>query len=73
MPVKTISFNNHDFAIERYLCISENHLDDVNVWYDIDVVKTQIGERLTDNEDLIGADMIPIAFLFDGDFVCLDY
>lgn len=75
IPVKnTITFNNHDFAIERFLCILENYQDDdVNGWYDIGVIETQIGERLTDNEDLIGAEIIPIAFLFAGDFVCLDY
>lgn len=37
------------------------------------MIETQIGERLTDNEDLIGAEVIPIAFLFAGDYVCLDY
>ena len=35
--------------------------------------KSQIGERLTDNEDLIGVEVLPIAELFAGDYVCLDY
>lgn len=34
---------------------------------------TQLEDRLTENEDLIGADFIPIAVLFAGDFVCLDF
>lgn len=75
VPVKnTLSFNNHAYAVERFLCILENYQDDdVNGWYDIGVTETQIGERLTDNEDLIGAEVIPIALLFAGDFVCLDF
>lgn len=42
-------------------------------WYDISVVESQIGERLTDNEDLIGIEVLPIAELFVGDYVCLDF
>lgn len=41
--------------------------------YDIDVTLTQLEDRLTDNEDLIGVDILPIAALFAGDFVCLDF
>lgn len=32
-----------------------------------------IDERLIDDEDLIGVNIIPIAALFSGDFVCLDF
>ncbi|MDN8588354.1 SMI1/KNR4 family protein [Paenibacillus sp. 11B] len=32
-----------------------------------------MGDRLTDNEDLVGMNVIPIAALFSGDFICLDY
>lgn len=39
----------------------------------ISVVLTQIDERLTDNPDTLGGELIPIAILFAGDFVCLDY
>lgn len=74
VPIKnTISFNNHDFVIGRFLCILDNYQDDVNGWNDMSVTESKIGERLTDNEDLIGAATISIAFLFAGDFVCLDY
>ena len=41
--------------------------------YHIPVVESQIGERLTSNPDLIGCETIPIAELFAGDYVCLDY
>lgn len=41
--------------------------------YDIDVTLTRIEERLTDNADLVGVDLLPIAILFAGDYLCLDY
>lgn len=41
--------------------------------YDIDVIHTQLDERLSANEDLVGYDMVPIAQIFAGDYVCLDY
>ncbi|MEI7026052.1 SMI1/KNR4 family protein [Paenibacillus sp. y28] len=64
----------NEFVVERFLCLLDNcEDDDVNGWYDLSVVLTQLGERLTDNEDLIGAELIPIAALFAGDFLCLDY
>jgi len=39
----------------------------------MEVVLSQIDTRLTDDENLIGANVIPIAALFAGDFVCLDF
>lgn len=42
-------------------------------WYDIAVVLSQIDTRLTDNPDLMGDELIPIAELFAGDYICLDY
>lgn len=42
--------------------------------YEIGVVMTQLGARLCDDEDWIGgSQIVPIAALFAGDFVCLDY
>ncbi|MCU7744059.1 SMI1/KNR4 family protein [Priestia sp. YIM B13446] len=69
----TFECNNRGYALERFLCIVddiENHPKGI---YDIDVVFSQIGERLTDNEDLLGAEVLPIASVFAGDFVCLDF
>ncbi len=64
---------NVNHVIIRFLCI----LDDANIgpdgWFDISVVDAQIGERLTDNEDVIGIDVLPIAELFAGDYLCLDF
>ena len=61
------------YVIERFLCILKNASDNQNGWYDISVVESQIGERLTSNEDLIGVEVLPIAALFAGDYLCLDF
>ncbi|MGG3891376.1 SMI1/KNR4 family protein [Metabacillus fastidiosus] len=75
VPITNIfTHNEHDYIVERFLCIlEESEADEINGWYDIEVTITQIGERLTDNEDLIGMNVVPIAALFAGDFVCLDF
>lgn len=65
--------NEHDYTITRFLCMLNNVQETSNGWYDISVVESQIGERLTGNEDLIGVDVLPIAALSTGDYVCLDY
>ncbi|MFE4351776.1 SMI1/KNR4 family protein [Peribacillus butanolivorans] len=65
--------NNHEYAIDRFLCLLKTPRDNTLGMYDMDVTLTQLEDRLTDNEDLIGADILPIAVLFAGDFVCLDF
>ena len=65
--------NNREYVIERFLCLLKTPCDNTFGMYDIDVTLTQLEERLTDNEDLIGADILPIAVLFAGDFICLDF
>lgn len=65
--------NSHRYAITRFLCILKNVKQGTGGWYDISVVESQIGERLTDNEDLIGIEVLPIAELFSGDYLCLDF
>lgn len=37
------------------------------------ILLSQVEERLTDNPDLVGYEMIPIAAMFAGDFVSLDF
>lgn len=75
VPITNVfSHNQHQYVIERFLCLLEDsESDELNGWYDIEVTIAQIGERLTDNEDLIGMNVVPIAVLFAGDFVCLDF
>jgi hypothetical protein len=60
--------------IERMLClIPEPQNDQTNGWYDLTVIVTQLDTRLIDDENLVGMNVIPIAALFAGDFVCLDF
>lgn len=66
--------NQQEYIIEKFLCIlDDSESDPINGWYDIEVTITQIGDRLTDNEDLVGMNVVPIAALFLGDFICLDF
>jgi len=70
---KSFTANHRSYAIERFLCILEDtNSNDFGV-YDIDVTLTRIEDRLTDNEDLIGVELLPIATLFSGDYLCLDF
>nr|WP_235794763.1 SMI1/KNR4 family protein [Virgibacillus sp. NKC19-16] len=59
--------------MDRFLCVLENTEENDYGVYDIDVTLTRIEVRLTDNEDLVGVDLLPIAILFAGDYLCLDY
>lgn len=47
--------------IVSFLCILENTEQNKLGFYDIDVVLSQIEERPTDNEDLAGCELLPIA------------
>lgn len=58
--------------IVRFLCVMDN-TDDDYACYDINVVLTQVDERIISNPDLLGYEIIPIADLFAGDLLCLDY
>lgn len=70
---KSFKCNNRNCVVIRFLCILKNVQENQNGWHDISVVESQIGERLTNNEDLIGVEVLPIAELFAGDYVCLDF
>ena len=73
-PSKNLfSLTNRSFLIERFLSILENTKDNPLGMYDIDVVMSQLDERLFVHEDILGFELIPIAALFGGDFVCLNY
>lgn len=63
----------HAYAIDRFLSVLSDYETNRLGCYDIGVVLTQVGYRLTDNEDLIGAEKLPIAALFAGDLLCLDF
>ncbi len=59
--------------IERFLCIAHSTAPSSSRLYDIAVVHSQISERLNDQPDEPGCALIPIAAVFGGDFLCLDY
>lgn len=70
---KSFDCNRHSYAVTRFLCVLKDVEETEDGWYDIGVVESEIGERLTDNEDLIGIEVLPVAELFAGDYVCLDF
>lgn len=73
-PSKNLfSLRNRFFLIERFLCILENTKDNPLGMYDIDVVMSQLDERLFVHEDILGFELIPIVALYGGDFLCLNY
>lgn len=69
-------YNGHEYAIERFLCLLDDDLRDQledESWSEIRVVMTELDEFLVDDEDQTGMTIVPIAVLFAGDYVCLDY
>ena len=60
-------------VVERFLCILEDTRNHPLGVYDIDVVLTQLDDRLLYQDDILGVELLPIATLFGGDFICLDY
>ncbi|MCP1422288.1 SMI1/KNR4 family protein [Paenibacillus xylanexedens] len=69
----SFSCNSHNYLITRFLCILEDPTDNGFGIFDIDATKSQLDERLIDDEDLIGVSLLPVAVLFSGDFICLDF
>ena len=73
-PSKNLfSLTNRSFLIERFLCVLEDSKNNPLGIYDIDVVMSQLDERLFVHEDILGFELVSIAALFGGDFVCLNY
>ena len=73
-PSKNLfSLRNRSFLIERFLCKLENTKDNPLGMYDIDVVMSQLDERLFVHEDILGFELIPIVAMYGGDFLCLNY
>ena len=67
------NFHENEKVIERFLAILDISVDRMENVYDIGVVSTQLEGRIVFDEDFVGLQLIPIAALFGGDFVCLDY
>lgn len=70
---KSFSCSEGNYKVERFLCILKDLNENEFGWYDISVVESQIGERLTSNEELIGIELLPIAKLLKNDYLCLDF
>lgn len=75
VPEKNVFvYKDEEYVVERFLCLLDSYKSDEKYGiYDIRVVLTQLDARITDDPDLVGANIIPIASLFAGDFVCLDF
>ena len=70
---RTFMAGGRQWVIDRFLCLLLDPEDHPLGEYDIGVTWSQLFDRLTSDPDGVGASMVPIAVLFAGDFVCLDY
>lgn len=66
-------FGNNEKVIDCFLAILAISGEKPEEVYDIGVVSTQLEGRIVFDEDYVGMQLIPIAALFGGDFVCLNY
>ena len=74
MPSKRyFHFGDNEKVIDRFLAILAISGEKPEEVYDIGVVSTQLEGRIVFDEDYVGMQLIPIAALFGGDFVCLNY
>ena len=66
-------FEHNEKVIDRFLAILAISGEKTEEDYDIGVVSTQLEGRIVFDEDNVGMQLISIAALFGGDFVCLNY
>ena len=66
-------FGNNEKVIDRFLAILAISGEKTEEAYDIGVVSTQLEGRIVFDEDNVGMQLIPIAALYGGDFLCLNY
>ncbi|KNY28312.1 SMI1/KNR4 family protein [Pseudobacteroides cellulosolvens] len=66
-------YNNHVYVIDRFLCMLEKSSSHKYGEYDINAVCTMLDARLIYDEDLIGYELVPIAVLFAGNFLVLNF
>lgn len=62
-----------DFLIHRFLTFVSDLKSDPDGWADVSVVATQLDWGLGESGTLRGLDLVPIAFLFAGNYLVLDY
>ena len=66
-------FRHNEKVIDRFLAILAVSGEKAEEAYDIGVVSTQLEGRIVFDVDSVGMKLIPIAALFGGDFLCLNY
>ena len=66
-------FRHNEKVIDRFLAILAISGEKPEEVYDIGVVSTQLEGRIVFDEDYVGMQLIPIAALYGGDFLCLNY
>lgn len=69
----TFRANKTDYTIDRFLGFISDYQNSPLGEYDIAVVMAPIETYLTDDPDLVGAELVPIAVLSTGDYVCLNF
>lgn len=65
--------NQHEYIIDRFLCLLDSPAENEYGDYDINVLLSANIEYFNSNEDIYGTEIVPIAALFAGDFLCLDF
>ncbi|MDP1509333.1 SMI1/KNR4 family protein [Paenibacillus sp. SEL3] len=66
-------YKSNRYVVDRFLCLLDNPGEHDKGMYDIKVVFSQLDERILSDGDITGAELVPFAALFAGDFVCLDF
>ncbi|WP_028592964.1 SMI1/KNR4 family protein [Paenibacillus massiliensis] len=66
-------YESNKYVIDRFLCLLDKPNENERGMYDIKVVFSQLDERIISDGELTGAELVPFAALFAGNFVCLDY
>lgn len=65
--------NGLERMVERFLPVLQDAEDHPLGWLELEVVASQLDSRLADDPDGENINLIPIAALFAGNFVVLDY
>lgn len=74
IPVASVlPHDGNNRIVERFLPMMADPNSDDAGQYDMSVVMTQLDSRLGDDPDEVGCKLIPFAYLFSGDFPCLNY
>ena len=72
---KSFDYRGHGYFIIRFCGIIDElkKADREARWFDIDVIDTQLDERLSVDEDSDETALLPIAGLFSDNLLCMDF